>query len=1122
MNQKPYHSYSSQYATYVPSRARALRLVCLAFLLLLSLWANVVHATCSTWRTPAKVWFNEYFFGVGKDVPPNFLEVFSSNNAFPASWQNWSIDVYTSPNTKETYPLTNSTATACTVGNKTWLTTNVPGSLQHQEALVLLRDNLGHYVDALVFDNTAPPAPWPGAPANSWFPDLNNSSIGCPALATALTTQASNSGTIAKQSNMLVLNNFGNKDLARDPDGGDIWDDTSNTGAGTTYTQCVSNNLNFTKTVDNAVPAPGSTVTYTLRLANTGSTAMTGVKIVDYLPPPPALTYVSATPSNALDPAVTTAPYPTTDPNTGAAATSTMLTWSPAAVPAGGVSTLNIKMQVAANAVEGYSYVNTAQTISGVATNQTDYANVTIGSPNTPSFAITVSPASSTTCTPATLGPKVTITAMSAANGGGTKIADYNGTVTLTASKPTPRWYNSAGVALSGNTVQLQNGEATLYLTDTVAETFTVSAVDAVYASPNVMYGTSGNITFSDTSTGIALIDADMLSPAYGVVAGRPHKVQVKVTACGSAASTAGSYSGTVYYVPGLNHPPTSSAPTINPTTASCPGTVQVPTSTAGASINLNFSAGVAHFYLCTTDVGQYGLGLRMTNIPSGGSTTAVSSNFTVRPYAVTAANFKNGGTLNPKGAGAFASAGKFFSGELKAWRWVASTDTETDALGNVRGNGLPDTLATAAMIINATPGLTQHFSGSVNNAGKVSLAARLEAPVGGKLGDLTPSSATLTAGETTLVDTISYSEVGNFKLGGTDTTGTYAVTNYLGVSGLNVPILSDVVGRIIPDHFVLEAAGLTRRPTCPVPVPPDAGSVFTYMDEPFNVGFTLTARNAGDVKTENYQGAFAFLDPVTANWNATALGNIGSIALGAFNGGTDYSSRLGTKTIAPATWVRGSAQVSASVRFSRSAAPDGPMESLAIGVAPQDLDGVKLKQAALTVGGSRAPIDTTRMRFGRLKPFDAFVSGQASLKMPVQVQYWGGKSWVLNGDDNCTTVPSSAMRGSNYLNGTGSATANWPVTIAPAVVKITAGHGTVELGKPAAIRSGSVDICFDLDADRADGPGTKCEAVPAGLPYLQGRWLPGTFYDNDPSARATFGIYSPETRRMVYVRELF
>lgn len=1116
------------------------RRFCLSKRLYFALWCACIflvslssaHAACSNWRSPQKAWFNEYFFGSGANAPPNFLEVYSVSPGFPAAWQGWSVDVYTSTNTKTTYPLTNATATACTISNKTWLTTNVPSGLRQQNALVLLRDSVGAYVDGFVFDNSSPPAPWPGAATAGWFPDLAQAS-GCPSLATALTTQAGNSGSVAKQFNMLVLSNYGNKDMARDPDGGPIWDLTSNTGAGTTYTRCVSNNANFTKTVDNATPTPGSTVTFTLSLANTGSSPMSGVEIVDFLPP--TLTYISAIPSNPADPGVTTGTYSTTDPNVvgGPTLTATKVTWLPASVAAGTISKLFIKMQVPQDAVEGYTYVNTAQTTAGLTTNQTDYANITIGSPNTPSFAISVSPASATTCTPALLGPKVTITAMSAANGGGTPLTSFSGTVTLSASSPNPKWYMADGSLLSGNTVNMTNGTVTLYLADAVAETFTVSALATLSSDPNdpVMQGSSGNITFSGDSMGIVLTDVDpLMTPSYGAVAGRPHPVRATISSCGTTSTVGGTgtnYSGTIYYVPGLNHPSGATPPMVS-TSASCATPVILPLTSSGVPITLNFAAGEATFYLCTADVGQYALNLTMNGIPQGNKTisiSGVSPNFTVRPFVITAWNFSGESGVSPPSTNRFTAAGKAFSGTLSAWRWLASADTESSV-----GNGIPDNDNEATISsITGSGLLTPRFSGMTNNAGVVDLAAVMVDPdsANGTAGTLSPIAVTLVSGNATL-NNLSYSEVGVIRIGGANAGGTYAAINYLGAAGLNVPILSHTVGRFVPDHFVVANKSIT--PAC---VHTDPAQSFSYMGQAFNLGFTLTAWNAATPAaiTKNYKGTFAKLDPTSETAWSGALGTSPSIGLGAVDATnaatTALSSRITRHTATPVMasgWSDGSNTISAPVMLNRAATPDGRFDVLRIGIAPKDSDGVETTGLDLDADGTapneRVSLGETRLRFGRLKLFNAFGTERSPLNIPVQAQYWSGNSWVLNNADNCTAIPASGVALSNYRDSKGSAGTTWTANPTISSATLTAGTADITLTKSTAAGTGSVDVCVDLASDPTGGK--VCSGTSTNLPHLQGRWPPGANYDNDPSATATFGVYSPETRRTVHVRELF
>lgn len=67
--------------------------------------------------------------------------------------------------------------------------------------------------------------------------------------------------------------------------------------------------------------------------------------------------------------------------------------------------------------------------------------------------------------------------------------------------------------------------------------------------------------------------------------------------------------------------------------------------------------------------------------------------------------------------------------------------------------------------------------------------------------------------------------------------------------------------GRFTPEHFMLSAATLTNRNGAGCA----PASMFTYMDEPIGIAFTLTARNSAGVTTQNYTSASGFAKLDTA-----------------------------------------------------------------------------------------------------------------------------------------------------------------------------------------------------------------------------------------------------------------
>ncbi len=87
-------------------------------------------------------------------------------------------------------------------------------------------------------------------------------------------------------------------------------------------------------------------------------------------------------------------------------------------------------------------------------------------------------------------------------------------------------------------------------------------------------------------------------------------------------------------------------------------------------------------------------------------------------------------------------------------------------------------------------------------------------------------------------------------------------------------------------------------------------------------------------------------------------------------------------------------------------------------------------------------------------------------------------------------------------------------------------------LTKPSQVATGRVGVAINVGFATAD---QSCLSRPPpattglALPWLRSQngslCLDGTarpaFYDRDPSARARFGIYAPETARTIHMREL-
>jgi MSHA biogenesis protein MshQ len=89
----------------------------------------------------------------------------------------------------------------------------------------------------------------------------------------------------------------------------------------------------------------------------------------------------------------------------------------------------------------------------------------------------------------------------------------------------------------------------------------------------------------------------------------------------------------------------------------------------------------------------------------------------------------------------------------------------------------------------------------------------------------------------------------------------------------------------------------------------------------------------------------------------------------------------------------------------------------------------------------------------------------------------------------------------------------------------LSSGRGTLMLATPGAGNDGSVILSANLGPAPAGSTCTTQGASPvsattANLPHLRGNWSGGA-YDENPSARATFGIYKG-SEEVIFMRENF
>jgi MSHA biogenesis protein MshQ len=342
---------------------------------------------------------------------------------------------------------------------------------------------------------------------------------------------------------------------------------------------------------------------------------------------------------------------------------------------------------------------------------------------------------------------------------------------------------------------------------------------------------------------------------------------------------------------------------------------------------------------------------------------------------------------------------------------------------------------------------------------------------IGGTLGSFSGGKATAA--------NLVWSEVGRIDL-------TASLSNYLG-SGLGASGstgTAGAVGRFIPHHF-----DVTATPAC---------GAFSYAGQPFAV--QVVARNglASPGTTLNYDGSSA------TSPNFAQIGTLVDRALGglgSFNG----SGAL------PASAFRAGVATLTTPAYSFASKLSAPATAVLRATDADSISSAGYAEPAMP------------LRSGRLRVFNTFGSEKTALGLPVQAQYWSGSAWLLNTIDSCTALPPAAVVAVQYLDHRGVATTAWPSGVG--AVSVVNGQTRIDLAAPPGGRTGSIDFSLNLGSAAADQSclASHPASTGAALPWLRAQnGACATGWASDPSARASFGIASPETRKSVHVREMY
>ena len=375
------------------------------------------------------------------------------------------------------------------------------------------------------------------------------------------------------------------------------------------------------------------------------------------------------------------------------------------------------------------------------------------------------------------------------------------------------------------------------------------------------------------------------------------------------------------------------------------------------------------------------------------------------------------------------ASAGEGFSTTISAVGWELGDDGDTNGIPDA-GADLSNNQVTRSFGLESTAG---DYEALVE---LVDVVLPVEDPGTGALdpaSDNFDDFDSVVAGQST--QDMSFDEVGIIDLSvrlvqtGTSTDDTFMGLDEVADPGAELQGTIDDVGKFVPADFFISAGIINPRSLAAVqgsciaqPMPGD----FTYLGEEFGVSATITARNFSGGTTQNYFGDFAKLSGL--DFSAASFVAFDQQA----GDDTDYSTRVADPTAGADRSVMwgtailnpGVATLLGNLIFNRqtSGAEEEPFTALTLGLGSNlvsteysgTLPDVTRGFALDLDTGSDATPDITIVadgvyRYGRLLVDNAFGSETEPLGIPFRIEYFDNGAFVLNTDDNCTTIEIDA-----------------------------------------------------------------------------------------------------------------
>jgi len=691
------------------------------------------------------------------------------------------------------------------------------------------------------------------------------------------------------------------------------------------------------------------------------------------------------------------------------------------------------------------------------------------------------------------------------------RLASYTSTITLSTSSAHGDWSLVAGsgsLSNSGNGgatytfSPFDNGEVILGLRDTYVETTNINLTDGIYSETaseddDLVFASSGFVFLGD---GVKNTIGNQIGGKPSDVAPGAQTIELQSVRTNDETGACEAFltgSNTVELGYKCINPSSCTYKRLSVNGVS----IEENSASQGlldyTGVSLNFggaSDSTATLVLSYPDVGKIQLIARYTLSPSGENMLGGSNFFIVRPFAFEMTPSGNPAATNPSGP-IFTGAGTDFMVGARAVLWEAADDADND--GQADGHGDTDATNNANLANNAS---ALSFGQESPGGEGIALSSSLFAPAGGNDPPLagTTSLGGFSAG-TANPTNVHYDDVGIIEIVGSINDG-----DYLGIGTTeSAKILgrSGHVGRFTPTDFGVATNTPAFGAACSAGGFSYLGQIFGYSTPPV---LTVTAQNASGGTTQNYKGSWFKLSSASlSDPNYTAFAGTFDISgLPAPSGDPAIvDNGNGTATL---TFSSGS-----GLAFTRSN-PVVPFDAdirLRINVA--DTDSVvssanPVDFGAATAGGGILFSGGKQMRFGRLVVINAHGTELQDLPVPIQAQYYDSNTyWINNTDDVCSSIDPATD-----LNLTQS-----PPALSSAAVAFTPfllGDPGLSFAKPGMSNTGYIDITVDLST-----------ATGAGLEWLYYDWDGDSSHDDNPTGRATFGIYSGRNA-VIYVRELY